>query len=135
MAQGTQPRYILKRRLWMQQVSTINTNRDGSGTLATILTAHATEGTRIERVDILAETSTITDGMVRFFLDDAGGNIWLWYEATIDGSFDATSTVAGLRLILPAALFPLEIPAAWLFRASVEKSEIFNIFAQGGDYA
>lgn len=48
------------------QISTANTNRDGTGTLGTVLVA-GTSGTRIDKIQITA-TGTTTAGMVRLFV-------------------------------------------------------------------
>lgn len=55
------------------QVSTANTGRDGSGTLATIFTAASDNaGSRVDRISIHA-TGTTTSGMIRLFISNSGG--------------------------------------------------------------
>ncbi|NBX74718.1 MAG: hypothetical protein EBQ89_10555, partial [Alphaproteobacteria bacterium] len=50
------------------QISTANTNRDGTGTLGTVVTAGAS-GSRIEEI-VIEATGTTTAGMIRLFLND-----------------------------------------------------------------
>jgi hypothetical protein len=55
------------------QLSTANTGRDGTGTLATVFTAAIDNaGSRVDRISIHA-TGTTTAGMVRLFITNSGG--------------------------------------------------------------
>ncbi|MBI4645565.1 MAG: hypothetical protein HY738_02960 [Bacteroidia bacterium] len=62
-------------------ISTANSNLDGSGTIADLITA-ANYGTLIKRITIKAQGTT-TQGMVRIFHRDAGGTTWLMREVEI----------------------------------------------------
>jgi hypothetical protein len=55
------------------QLSTANTGRDGTGTLATVFTAASDNAcSRVDRISIHA-TGTTTAGMVRLFITNSGG--------------------------------------------------------------
>lgn len=109
-------------------VSTANTGRDGTGTLATILTAGAS-GTRIDDIAITAQGTT-TAGMVRLFLSD-GTTHRLWREIPVvaytpSGTQPAFSSyLSGLGLLLKSG---------WSLRASTHNAEAFNVLVtNGGD--
>lgn len=108
----------------LAQVSTANTARDGTGTLATVLTG-ATNGTRIDDIMIKA-TVTTTAGTVRFFLSlDGGTTKRLILEIpvvanTVSASNPAWSyMISNLGWLLPNG-------SAILY-ASTEKAEAMNI--------
>jgi len=134
MAANTAPIFTLTPVAGVAQISTANTNRDGSGTLGTVLTG-ATYGTRIHRITIKATVST-TAGMVRLFIgDDAGTpNIYLWREIPVT-AITVSATAAGFSYILSlqgeAALI---LPAGYTLRASTHNAETFNVVAEGGTY-
>ncbi len=54
------------------RISAANTNRDGTGTVYSLVTGGA-NGTRVDRVTITAISSTTT-GMIRFYLKDNAGS-------------------------------------------------------------
>lgn len=103
------------------QVSTANTNRDGTGTIATILTAGA-NGTRIDDIDIVA-TSTTTAGMVRLFLHD-GTNARLWKEIAVSAITPSASVAVFSSALRDLALI---LKSGWSLRASTHNAETFNI--------
>jgi hypothetical protein len=129
---AAEPAFASTPRHAVGQVSTANTNRDGSGTMATILSAGG-DGSKIERVRIQA-AGTTTAGVVRLFIHD-GTNARLIREvlvfavtpsATVE-AFSADVDFSGPD----QALF---LPAGYSLRASTHNAETFNIFAIGGDY-
>jgi hypothetical protein len=63
---ASNPQYIGTPKSPSVTISTANTNRDGTGTLVTLMTA-GTNGSRVDRVRIAA-TGTTTAGMIRFFV-------------------------------------------------------------------
>src|SRR2546430_1563628 len=75
----------------MVQISTANTNRDGTGTLGTLLTA-GSSGSRIEHIQIMG-VGTVTAGVVRIFIDD-GTNKRLWREISVTAT-TPSGTVVG----------------------------------------
>lgn len=87
---SVQPQYAALPLAPHVNFSTANTNRDGSGAIATLLTARA-PGTRVERINVKA-AGTTTAGMVRIYKRDSG----LTFNA--DGSV-ASFTAGTWRLI------------------------------------
>lgn len=67
---STQPAYAATPILPVVAISTANTARDGTGTIATIAVGR-TPGTRLERIMVQA-AGTTTAGFVRIFKKDSG---------------------------------------------------------------
>jgi hypothetical protein len=111
------------------QVSAANTNRDGTGTIATVKTAGAS-GTRIEYVRVVA-TGTTTAGVVRLFLHD-GSNARLIAEVLVDAVTPGTTTEVFSADWAPNE--PIHIPTGYSLRASTHNAETFNVFVHGGDF-
>lgn len=122
------PSFVSTPRIGIAQISTANTNRDGTGTVGTVI-AGVAAGTRIMEV-IVTATGTTTAGMVRLFLDD-GSNVRLLQEIqvsaiTVGASTKAfTATVTFDNLILPST--------SWELQASTHNAETFNVVALAGD--
>lgn len=111
----------------MVQISTANTNLDGSGTLGTVLTA-ASNGTLVKTVIIKAITNT-TQGMVRLFIYD-GSNTKLLREVEIPAITKSASEPAfGVTIPLNFTL-----KSGWILKASTENAETFNVIAEGQNW-
>jgi hypothetical protein len=132
MAANTTPIFTLTPVIGMAVISTANTNRDGTGDIATVITG-ATDGTRIHKITVIA-TVTTTAGMVRLYIADATPNIRLWREvqvsaitvgATVKGFTEVISLVGETALILPSG---------YSIRASTHNAHTFNVIAEGGNY-
>lgn len=124
-----QQNYAATPRCAVGQVSTLNTARDGTGTLATIFTAGAS-GSRIEDVTVTA-TATTTAGMVRLFLHD-GTNARLLREVPVQAIIPSATVAA-----FTASLFNLGIilQSGWSLRASTHNAETFNVcVTRAGDF-
>jgi hypothetical protein len=126
------PQYAAVPRLETAQVSVSNANRDGTGTIVTVLTAGA-NGTRVRSIRVNALVTT-TLGMVRIFLHD-GANARLLFEFPVSvvvagGSSPAfsASLLEGLNPELP-----LTLEAGQSLRASTHNSEAFNVTIEGAD--
>lgn len=114
------------------QVSTANTARDGTGTLATIYTA-GSSGSRIEHIDISA-AGTVTAGAVRLFISD-GTNNRLWKEVMVIATTPSTSVQAWNATVITSNLYQvLILPNGYSLKASTHNAETFNVFAFGGDF-
>lgn len=130
----------------MAQVSAANTNRDGTGTIATILSAPAVRGTAatattpptpdyspgtlvVNRVRVVA-VGTTTAGMVRLYLHD-GTNFRLLDEIPVT-AITPSGTVAAFQA--EKSYSDLIIPTGWSLRASTHNAETFNVFAFGGRF-
>ncbi len=122
-------------KLAVGQVSAANTNRDGTGTLVTLLTAGA-NGARVERITIEAAVTT-TAGMVRFFVSvDGGTTKRLWREVPVT-AITPSATVAAFTSSINTALYTLPLlllPASAILYASTHNAEAMNVFAEYGDF-
>ena len=129
-----QQNYAAVPRLAIGQVSVANANRDGTGTLATIMTAGAS-GSRIDAIYLKA-VGTTTAGMIRLFVHD-GTNARLLTEVPVLAltpganvpSWEAQLNTNSLSQVLPVLLQP-----GYSLRASTQAAETFNIMVQGGDF-
>lgn len=131
MTANTTPIFTLTPHIGMVAIATANTNRDGTGTIGTVLTA-AANGTRISRIQIKA-TVTTTAGTIRLYIYD-GANYFLWREI-LTSAITVSATVAAFEYILELlAERALVLPSGYSLRASTEKAENYNIIAEGGDY-
>lgn len=111
----------------MAQVSTANSNRDGSGTLGTVVTGGAS-GSVIKKIRISAAVTT-TAGAVRLFLYD-GTNTRLMQEIIVPAITPSTTVEAFARTIIYGPDDVLHLPSnSWELRASTHNAEAFNVFA------
>lgn len=116
------------------QVSVANTNRDGTGTIATVFSAGA-NGSRIDAIDIKA-VSTTTAGMIRLFLHD-GTNTRLLTEVPVVAAAPSGALPtweAQLNVNTMTQVLPLVLPTGYSLRASTHNAETFNVIALGGDF-
>lgn len=123
------PNYAATPLVGVAAISTANTNRDGTGTLGTVVTA-GSSGSRIDGVVVQA-SGTTTAGMVRLFLHD-GTNARLWHEVQVT-AITPSASVAAFRseLILDQ---PVILANGWSLRASTHNAEAFNVAAFGGSF-
>lgn len=131
---STAAQYASTPKTAIASISTANTARNGTGTIATVYTAGAS-GSRIERVVVVAQ-STTTAGMVRLFIHD-GTTAWLYDEipvsaATPSGTVPAFS--ASLQAFTNPDIMPLTLPTGYSLRAATNNAETFNVIAVGGDF-
>lgn len=122
------PAFAVTPRVGAVNVATANSNRDGTGTVATVITGAST-GTRIAEIVVQARVTT-TAGMVRLFLYD-GTTYRLFDEisiaaATVSASVKATrvSTLYN-NLVLPSA--------SWSIVAATHNAESMDVTALGAD--
>ena len=119
------------------QLTTANTNRDGTGTLVTVSTgpsasAAAGVGQRINRVTVQAAGST-TAGVIRFYISlDNGTTNRLILERLV-GAVTPSTTVLAWRQEMPE-LVGLILPGGGnaLLRASTNNAETFNVIVESG---
>ncbi len=107
-------------------ISTANTNLDGTGTLGQLLTGVA-NGTLVKTITIKA-TGNTTEGMIRLFVDDGTRTVnrllqEIWIPpitvSSINKSFEATIELN------------FTLKAGYLLQVGTEKAESFNIIAEG----
>jgi hypothetical protein len=121
--------YASTPRAALGQVSTANTARDGTGTLATIFTA-GSSGSRIDDIKIQA-TGTTTAGAVRLFLHD-GTNARLYDEILVPAITPSTTVEAFSATLVNQAIV---LPNGWSLRASTNNAETFNVLVtRAGDF-
>jgi hypothetical protein len=126
---STTANYASTPRAALGQVSTANTARDGTGTIATIFTAGAS-GSRVDDIAIVA-TGTTTAGVVRLFIND-GTNSRLWQEILVAAITPSTTVQVWSAVQLNQALL---LPNGWSLRASTNNAETFNVnVTRGGDF-
>lgn len=117
------------------QISTANTNRDGTGTIGTLYTAGASGG-RIDSVAITA-TSTTTAGMIRFFIDD-GVNVRFLCEVPVQAVTPSGTAVAWSAVVngdTNPGVFPLVLQATYELQVSTNNAETFNVIGTvAGDF-
>jgi hypothetical protein len=128
-APNSVPRFVTDSIVGVVQVSTANTNRDGTGTIATVVTA-SSQGTLIELVRVVA-TGTTTAGVVRLYIHD-GANSRLYEEILVTAITPSTTTAVYEAEFVPTK--PLVLPTGYSLRASTHNAETFNVIATGGDY-
>lgn len=123
-----EPAFAVAPRIGAVNVATANTNRDGTGTVATLITGAAT-GTRIAEIVVQARVTT-TAGMVRIFLYD-GTTYRFWDEVAIAAA-TVSATVKGTRL---STLYSnLVLPnASWSLVVSTHNAESIDVIALGAD--
>lgn len=119
------------------QISTANTNRDGTGTIATIATGPATAaaagvGKRINRVTVQA-TGTTTAGVIRFFISlDSGTTNRMICEKLVSAVTPSTSVPAFRMEVGELTGIILPGGGAAVLRASTNNAETFNILVESG---
>lgn len=111
------------------QVTTANTNRNGTGTIVSVFTA-GSSGSRIDDIYIVA-TGTTTAGVVRLFISD-GTNIRLWQEILVSAVTPSTTVSVWTAVLANQALL---LPSGYSLQASTNNSETFNVLVtRAGDF-
>lgn len=113
------------------QISTANTNRDGTGTgPATAILTGVANGTKIEEIIIQAQVTT-TAGMVRIYIYD--GSAARLIDEVVVSAITVGAAVPAFRasriytnLWLPSASHSIT--------ASTHNAETFNVHVFGGDF-
>ena len=111
------------------QISAANTNRNGTGTLVSIITG-ATNGTRVDDIYIVA-TGTTTANVVRLFISD-GTNIRLWQEILVPAITPSTTVAVYSSSLLNQALL---LKSGWSLQAATNNAETYNVLVtRAGDF-
>jgi len=133
MAKTATPIFAQDPRHSAAAISTANTNRDGTGTIGTVFTADATDGSEIDSIQITA-TGTTTAGVVRLYKHN-GITAFLWKEILV-GAITPSATIAVFQRRIDCSMpgFACRLPAGWSLRASTHNAESFNVHAEGFDY-
>jgi hypothetical protein len=112
-------------------VATANTNRDGTGTVATVIAAGA-NGTRIDRLRAQAIVTT-TAGQVRLFLYNGSAYFALQELAIAAATVSATVQGANAEVVY-GDLRPLTLPSGWSIVAATNNAESITVTAYGADF-
>ena len=129
---ATSPAFAVTPRIASVNVATANTNRDGTGTVATLITGAST-GTRVAELVCQAKVTT-TAGMVRVFLHDAtgGGSTYYFFDEVAIAAATVSASVKGTRVSTTYA--NLVLPNAnWSVRVSTHNAESIDVTALGAD--
>ena len=127
---ATTAQYAATARTAIAQISTANTNRNGTGTIGTVFTG-GSSGSRIDDISIVA-TGTTTAGVVRLFIND-GTTSYLWQEILVSAITPSTTVQVFSFTLLNQAL--ILASSSWSLRASTNNSETFNILVtRAGDF-
>jgi hypothetical protein len=134
---ATSAQFTAQPTIDITQISTANTNRDGTGTIATIATGPATAaaagvGERINRVTVQA-TGTTTTGVIRFYISlDSGTTNRLICEKLVTAVTPSTSIPAFRMEVGELTGIILPGGGAAVLRASTNNAEAFNILVESG---
>lgn len=129
MAVTNYPIFVQAPKHAVVQVSTANTNRDGTGTIATVITG-GTNATRIQKIRAKA-IATSTAGMVRIY-HTSGANIRLIHEFIVT----AITAAAAVKTWEDELFFPegFFLNSGDKIEASTHNAETFNVHCDYGDY-
>lgn len=128
---ATNPTYAANPRAvdWVQ-VTTANTNRDGSGSPSALCQGSAA-GLKITSIQVQA-TGTTTAGMVRIFLSTDSGSTWRLFDEFPVGAVTPSASLPAYRAsknYTDLVLFGTAVRLA----ATTHNTETFNVFAFGAD--
>jgi hypothetical protein len=122
------PAFAVTPRIASVNIATANTNRDGTGTVATLITGAST-GTRIAELVVQARVTT-TAGMVRIFLYD--GSTFYFFDEVSIAAATVSASVKGTRV--STTYNNLVLPnASWSIRVSTHNAESIDVTALGAD--
>lgn len=128
---ATAPAYAATPKLGVGQVTTANTNRDGTGTLATLFTAGA-QGSVVYQLEYINE-GTVAANIIRFYISTDGGTTKRLWREFLTVANTPSATVAALRVIEQLDNFVL--PASAIMYASVHTTgEKYDIAVSYGDF-
>jgi hypothetical protein len=132
MAANTVPIFVLTPKEPKTRIATLNTGRDGTGTLGTLTTAGA-NGAFYKGIRWQAEVTT-TAGVIRIFIQTAGaGNFELIKEMLVPAVTPGVTIEAASGEWYPTA--GIVLGAGDLLCASTQIAETFSVWAMGGgDY-
>ena len=108
-------------------VSTANTNRDGTGTIEDLVMGGA-NGTRIDRVNVKA-TSTTAAGYIVFYIKDGASNYAVIHEMVVTavGTVDATHASFEDEWVRTDGQPVVELPSGWKLGVSTTIAQGFHV--------
>lgn len=132
---ATVPSFTATPQIDIAQISAANTNRDGTGTIVSILTGGAAPNyLKVESIAVKAIAAIAVAGMVRFYISNDAGVTWKLLHEMLVGVVAASASVAAFEdiwycpddLVLPSASYKIG--------ASTEKADTFNLIAMSGKF-
>ncbi len=137
---ATSAQYAVAPTVEISQVSTANTNRDGSGTTVEVCagpsTAQGTGVGKLIREVIVTATGNTTAGMIRFFLSTDGGTTKRMITEVPVQALTAGANTATWSMMVPVLhglILQGQVSSqSCKLYASTEKAETFNIHVFGG---
>jgi hypothetical protein len=99
MAKNTNPIFESTPVLGLVSLAAANTARNGSGTIATLVTG-AADGTRVDAITFIsAQASAAANSLMvgRVFLSTDSGATWTLFDETVIAATTASNTAAGAR--------------------------------------
>ena len=127
---ATTAQYASTVRCAQVQISTANTNRNGTGTIGTLIIG-ATSGTRVDDIYITA-AGAVTAGVVRLFIQESGQAARLWQEILVTATSPNVTTAVWSSSLLNQALL---LQSSWSISAATNNAETFNVIAtRAGDF-
>lgn len=121
------PSFASTPRVGIGQLTTANTNINGSGVIVNLLTSSST-GTKINEI-IIKAYGTVTAGMIRFYTFDGTSN-YLFDEIGVSA---ATPSSTSQTFLGGKTYDNLVLPSGYSIRASTFNSENFNVIVLGAD--
>lgn len=134
---NTKPVYSAIAKAAWDALATANTAKDGTGTVITIFTAHATKGSRLEKVKVRAKGTNVAT-VLRFFLNNGSTNATaanntLIYEVTI-----AATTLSEVAALVDYDItFGYALPPGYKIMCTIGTTIAagIQVTAFGGDYS
>ena len=136
MAQNTAPVFTQVPKTPVgQSITTSNTAKDGTGTVVTLFTAEATEGSRVEKVIAIPRGTNVAT-VLRLWINDGQGVLAANNAQVKEVTLPATtlSEVAAMGTVeIP---LDLALPAGYKLNATIGTTVAagYNLLAIGGDY-
>jgi len=128
---ATNPTFITTPTIGSGALATANTNRDGTGSLATVFTAGAS-GAVLEAIVITADTDT-TQGAIRIFAED-GISIRIIDEINVPArTIDIANGVHAWHTVWKPP-YHFTVKATETVQVSTHNSETFYAVGIGGDF-
>ena len=129
MAANTSPIFPGGPNCGQVQAVTANTNRDGTGTLATLWTP-GTNGSLLTKVIVTVPGTSLVD-VIRLFWYD-GANTRLYQEILVPAITPSTTLAVARVEFIPDT--PEVWPTGWVLKCSTHIGQTTNLVALGGSY-
>lgn len=131
MAKNLNPVFLDTGLVGIGELTTANTNRDGTGTIVDVFTA-ATDGSRPAYIKAIA-TGATTAGIINLFIYN--GSAWkFWTQIAVSAITPSATVLAWEGFVPPEEVESLVLETGWKIGAAPTQTEGFNVIAPGGSY-